>query len=198
VASILAGAPGPDHASPGRFAFKTGTSYGYRDAWAVGFDGKHTIGVWVGRPDGAPVPGLVGVDAAAPILVDAFARLGGTTPLRAAPPGIVESGAASLPQPLRRFRSPNTPGVAMSEPPEIAYPPRGVRVDLGIGAGDPMPLVLKARDGAPPYTWFVDGAPIGSVSFGGTLSWEPKGPGFVNLLVIDANGASAAGSVYLE
>ena len=45
-------------ASPGRIAFKTGTSYGYRDAWSVGFDGRHTIGVWVGRPDGAPVPGL--------------------------------------------------------------------------------------------------------------------------------------------
>ena len=33
-------------------AFKTGTSYGYRDAWSVGFDGRTTIGVWVGRPDG--------------------------------------------------------------------------------------------------------------------------------------------------
>ena len=42
-----------------RVAWKTGTSYGYRDAWSVGFDGRITIGVWVGRPDGAPVPGLV-------------------------------------------------------------------------------------------------------------------------------------------
>jgi len=198
VASILAGAPGPDHVSPGSIAFKTGTSYGYRDAWAVGFDGKHVIGVWVGRPDGAPVPGLIGVDAAAPILMDAFARLGPTTPLRAAPPGIVEASAASLPAPLRRFRSPNAPSVAAAEPPEIAYPPRGVRVDLGIGAGDPMPLVLKAREGAPPYTWFADGAPIGTASYGGALSWEPKGPGYVRLLVIDANGASAAGTVFVE
>ena len=76
VASILAGAPGPDHVSPGSIAFKTGTSYGYRDAWAIGFDGRHVIGVWVGRPDNAPVPGLIGIDAAAPILMDAFARMG--------------------------------------------------------------------------------------------------------------------------
>ena len=80
VASILAGAPGPDHVSPGSIAFKTGTSYGYRDAWAIGFDGRHVIGVWVGRPDGAPVPGLIGIDAAAPILMDAFARIGAHDP----------------------------------------------------------------------------------------------------------------------
>ena len=76
VGNILLGTPPPEHAAAGRIAFKTGTSYGYRDAWSIGFDGKRTIGVWVGRPDGAPVPGLVGRTAAAPILFDAFARSG--------------------------------------------------------------------------------------------------------------------------
>jgi penicillin-binding protein 1C len=47
VGNILIGAPPPDNAPHGRIAFKTGTSYGYRDAWAVGFDGRMTIGVWV-------------------------------------------------------------------------------------------------------------------------------------------------------
>ena len=163
VASILAGAPGPDHVSPGTIAFKTGTSYGYRDAWAIGFDGRHVIGVWVGRPDGAPVPGLIGVDAAAPILMDAFARLGGDDaaprraarhrrgdrrePAAAAPPLPLAERSRASPQP-RRPRSPIRRAACAS-----------------ISAsrdGDPMPLVLKARDGAPPYTWFVDGAPIGT------------------------------------
>ncbi len=198
VSAILAGSAGPNHVAPGAIAFKTGTSYGYRDAWAIGFDGRHVIGVWIGRPDGAPVPGLVGVDAAAPILIDAFARLGQTTPLRAAPPGIVEASAATLPEPLRRFRSPGTPRASNTPPPEIAYPPRGVRVDLGIAIGDGMPLVLKARDGRPPYTWFVNGAPIGTASFGGAVSFQPDGPGFADLLVIDADGASAMSGVYLE
>src|SRR5262245_30684696 len=76
VANVLSGTPPPAHAPSGRIAFKTGTSYGYRDAWSVGFDGAVTIGVWVGRPDGAPVPGMIGRTAAAPILFDAFARLG--------------------------------------------------------------------------------------------------------------------------
>jgi penicillin-binding protein 1C len=57
VGNVLIGTPPPENAVGGRIAFKTGTSYGYRDAWSVGFDGKRTIGVWVGRPDGAPVPG---------------------------------------------------------------------------------------------------------------------------------------------
>ena len=57
VSDILADVPPPLNGSPGRIAYKTGTSYGYRDAWAIGYDGKTVIGVWVGRPDGAPVPG---------------------------------------------------------------------------------------------------------------------------------------------
>src|ERR1700753_3581332 len=88
VGNVLMGTPPPENAPQHRIAFKTGTSYGYRDAWSVGFDGRMTIGVWVGRPDGAPVPGLVGRTAAAPILFDAFARSGKTiSPLPRAPRG---------------------------------------------------------------------------------------------------------------
>src|SRR6202161_3656654 len=96
--------PPPENGPPGRIAFKTGTSYGYRDAWSIGFDGKHTIGVWVGRPDGAPVPGLVGRQAAAPILFDAFARLGAPTALPRAPKGVLVTTSAKLPGPLKHFQ----------------------------------------------------------------------------------------------
>jgi penicillin-binding protein 1C len=87
IADILRGAPPPENASADRIAFKTGTSYGYRDALAIGFDRAHTIAVWVGRADNAPVPGLIGRQVAAPILFDAFARLGGANqpPAAAAP-----------------------------------------------------------------------------------------------------------------
>ncbi len=101
VGNILIGAPPPENAPPGRIAYKTGTSYGYRDAWAVGFDGRMTIGVWVGRPDGTPVPGLVGRASAAPILFDAFARTGTVpAPLPPPPKGVLfsttEQAAAAL------------------------------------------------------------------------------------------------------
>ncbi len=60
-----------------RVAWKTGTSYGYRDAWCVGVTDTHTIGVWVGRPDGTPTPGYYGRAVAAPLLfsiVDSLPR----------------------------------------------------------------------------------------------------------------------------
>ncbi len=50
-------------------AWKTGTSYGHRDAWAIGFTPRWTIGVWVGRPDGSPLPGHYGAVTATPMLL---------------------------------------------------------------------------------------------------------------------------------
>lgn len=55
-----------------RIAWKSGTSYGFRDAWSVGFNARYTIGVWVGRPDGTPLPGFYGALSAAPLMFSAF------------------------------------------------------------------------------------------------------------------------------
>ena len=105
VTDILRNAPAPANARSGQIAYKTGTSYGFRDAWAVGYDGRHTIAVWVGRPDGAATPGLAGRTAAAPILFDAFARLSARrAPLPSAPSGALVAAGGDLPPPLKRFR----------------------------------------------------------------------------------------------
>lgn len=56
-------------------AWKTGTSFGFRDAWAVGLSGEYAVGVWVGNADGEGRPGLVGVRAAAPLMFDVFRLL---------------------------------------------------------------------------------------------------------------------------
>jgi penicillin-binding protein 1C len=53
-------------------AWKTGTSFGFRDAWAFGVTNRYTIGVWVGRPDGTPNPGYFGANVAAPLLLNLF------------------------------------------------------------------------------------------------------------------------------
>ncbi len=53
-------------------AWKTGTSYGFRDAWAIGVTPKYVVGVWAGNADGEGRPGLIGIEAAAPILFDIF------------------------------------------------------------------------------------------------------------------------------
>jgi penicillin-binding protein 1C len=202
VASILAGAPAPINSAPGVLAFKTGTSYGYRDAWAIGFDGRHVAGVWVGRPDGAPVPGLAGIDAAAPVLVEVFARLGPTTPLPPAPPGILSSTSAELPPPLRRVRDPRAtslgPSLGGADAPQIAYPPEGARIALSRGPGRNADLALRVRDGVPPFTWFVDGAPVVREPYARTARWTPEGPGYITISVVDSRGGSARARVVLE
>ncbi len=62
-----------------RIAWKTGTSYGFRDAWAVGVDTRYAVGIWVGNADGEGRPGLIGVQTAAPILFDIFNQLPSAT-----------------------------------------------------------------------------------------------------------------------
>nr|WP_121272768.1 penicillin-binding protein 1C [Pedobacter schmidteae] len=58
-----------------RLAWKTGTSFGFRDAWAIGLNPQYVVCVWVGNADGEGRPGLTGIDVAAPVLFDIFKLL---------------------------------------------------------------------------------------------------------------------------
>jgi len=197
VGNILIGAPPPENAPHGRIAFKTGTSYGYRDAWAVGFDGRMTIGVWVGRPDGAPVPGLVGRASAAPILFDAFARSGfAPAPLARAPKGAIFAGSNRLPPPLQRFSAGAGPSEA-ADPPRIMFPPDGARLELA-AASQPDAIALKIAGGRAPLTVMANGVPLASQNGRRTLFFQPDGPGFVRLTVTDSRGATDTVTVRLQ
>jgi penicillin-binding protein 1C len=195
VGDILKGAPPPASARGARIAFKTGTSYGFRDAWAVGFDGRYTVAVWVGRPDASSTPGMTGHGAAAPLLFDAFARLADrTTPLAAAPRGVLKVRNAELPLTLRRFMEAASPagtaGVA------IAFPPD--RSELEKPDADAPEIVLKAEGGALPLTWVVDGIPVETADDGRKALWTPTGPGFAKISVIDAEGRADRVTVRLR
>jgi penicillin-binding protein 1C len=193
VGSVLLGTPPPDNAAHNRIAFKTGTSYGYRDAWSVGFDGRMTIGVWVGRPDGAPVPGLVGRTAAAPVLFDAFARTGKLpAPLPRAPKGTLVSSNAKLPLPLRRFRPLGELIRSGTEQPlHIQFPLNGSRIDAaGSGEGTFSALPVKVAGGVLPLTMLVNGVAVGEIDGRRQRLVDPPGPGFVRLTVQDAAGAA--------
>ncbi|WP_436098198.1 penicillin-binding protein 1C [Bosea sp. LjRoot237] len=201
VADILLGAPPPLNAPPGRIAYKTGTSYGYRDAWAVGFDRKHTIGVWVGRADNGAVPGLVGRVVAAPILFDAFARIGLDPRPFVQPPGTIAATSAALPPPLRHLRQdvPKTVAALATPGLKLAFPPEGAKIDLAASAVEGAPqLNLKVAGGVAPFTWLVDGAPVIAAVKRREASWQPPGKGFVRISVIDAAGASESVSVRLQ
>ena len=193
VGNVLIGTPPPENAAHNRIAFKTGTSYGYRDAWSVGFDGRITIGVWVGRPDGAPVPGLVGRTAAAPILFDAFARTGKLPAALPKPPkGTLLASNAKLPLPLRRFRPVGELVRAGGEQaPHIQFPLNGSRIDVDRSGGAELAAMpVKIAGGVLPLTMLVNGVAVGEIDSRRQRLVDPPGPGFARLTVIDAMGAA--------
>jgi penicillin-binding protein 1C len=200
VTDILRHAPAPAHAKPGEIAYKTGTSYGYRDAWAVGYDGRHTIGVWVGRPDAAATPGLVGRTAAAPLLFDAFQRLAlRRTPLRAQPAGALVASAGTLPPPLRRFGAAAAAGgtnIAPEAALRIAFPPD--RSEVEREEGEDAPIVVTAEGGALPLTWLLNGVALDSDPSRRQAELPATARGFVRLTVIDAQGEADRVNVRLK
>ena len=189
--------------SPASIAYKTGTSYGFRDAWAVGYDGRHTIAVWVGRPDGAATPGLAGRTAAAPLLFDAFARIWrrGARRCRRRRPARCSVAGADLPPPLKRFREAQgrrharrLPGARRAD--RLPARPRRAR---GRGAATSTGVVVKAEGGALPLTWLVDGVPIAVRSRQRRDAELPAGGrGFLKLSVIDAKGRADRVTIRLK
>ena len=190
----MRGAPPPASAKGGGIAFKTGTSYGFRDAWAAGFDGQYVAAVWLGRPDASSTPGMTGLTAAAPLLFDVFAQLGAErAPLPGPPPGAITAAAGPLPPPLAAFRERDaaiaSPAAEPDPPLQIAFPPDKAELELAIDSdGAPAPLSLKAEGGELPFTWLVNGAPIDTSAHRRETFWQPAGKGFVQLSVIDAKG----------
>ena len=191
VANVLSGILPPQGRAAGRVAYKTGTSYGHRDALAVGFDGRFVAGVWMGRPDGTPVPGAFGGDYAAPVLFDLFDALGPrTVPLPPPPEAALTVPNAVLPRPLRRFAPagelpPPGPAPRAPEPLTIQFPPDGAEVELTSPA-----LVVRAKGGTPPYNWLLNGAPV-AIRQAEPVAELPASRGFSALTVVDAKGRSA-------
>ncbi len=193
VMDILRGLPPPPNAPRSGLAYKTGTSYGNRDAWAIGFDGRHVIGVWMGRADGTPVPGAFGGDLAAPILFQAFGRLKPALAPFPPPPAdtlIVEN--ARLPAPLQRFTGRNALFKTPADAPSIIFPPDGSRIELSEGA-----LFASVRQGAAPFTWLINGAPAAVGVRPRQIAIPGIGAGYTTLSVIDARGRAARATVFV-
>lgn len=195
LGNILAETPPPTGAAQTGLAYKTGTSYGHRDAWAIGFDGAHVIGVWIGRPDGTSVPGAFGGSVAAPVLFEAFALLKPKLDrLPPPPPSTLIVSHGHLPQPLKRFRSRNAVFNPDVDAPKLVFPPDGARLKT-VSAGG---LIAKVQDGQPPFTWMADGAPILTRSHDRSVMLKISDRGFVTLSVVDAAGRAARSKIRLD
>lgn len=124
-------------------AWKTGTSFGFRDAWAVGVSDRLTVGVWVGRPDGTPNPGFFGANVAAPLLVDIFSALDLAPPGPRLPPATVSRETICWPL--------GTRPAALDDP--TCHERRTAWALNGI---TPPTFPDRLRAGEPRYTYFTD------------------------------------------
>src|SRR5690606_28182322 len=92
-------------------------------AWSVGYDGRHVLGVWVGRADSGSLPGISGYETAAPVLFEAFVRSGlAVAPLRRPPAGAFRPAYGDLPVTLERFVSAQQGGALAPAPRAVAEP----------------------------------------------------------------------------
>lgn len=176
VTEALRGAPVPkgfaNMSGIGRIAYKTGTSYGFRDSWAAGLAGDYAVIVWTGRPDGAPRPGATGRGSSAPLLFDIaapFADVRRDGPETNAPSALKTVAAQTDDGPIILFPSSGT---------EVLHSERG----LSISVDSELPVRL-----------FVSGEPVSRD--GGSAVWKPDGPGFYRVSAIDTAGRSTNADV---
>jgi len=187
VVAILRETPPPDGRLPAalmksgsRPAYKTGTSYGYRDALAAGLAGGYAVLVWTGRPDGGARAGQTGREASAPLLFDVFDQINAPSQ---APQAL---GPARAPEALKTLE-------ATHKGPSILFPPDGARLYVERDAhGQTRGLKLSAR-GQGPLSWYINGVPVES-----DLIWTPDAEGFYDLSVVDAEGLSARSHVRVQ
>jgi penicillin-binding protein 1C len=195
ILKILRETPAPAGRMPGRLttnapqvAFKTGTSYGFRDAWAAGVSGNQAIIVWVGRADGAPRPGATGRTAALPILFEIADR---------AAHHLGEAGAAQsrlMTEKLDQARGSIAAFDDEQAAPSILFPPKNAELWAGEVNGKPARAFVLAGRGEGALEWYVDGQPIG-VDDGGLPAWKPEAVGFYDIRAVDEAGRSSRVSV---
>jgi penicillin-binding protein 1C len=170
VADVLT-RPLPEFGARG-IAWKTGTSWGGRDAWAFGFDSHHVVAVWIGRPDGTPLPGATGASLALPLLSRVFDLL------PKAPRNV-------MPIQEQHPRS----ATPLADALHLLFPPSGAQLSAD------GPVTIRVMGGRRPLTFLVDGAPLPADGIRREAAWLPSGPGFYHLTVLDADGTAVRASV---
>jgi penicillin-binding protein 1C len=172
VADVLT-RPLPGFGAQG-IAWKTGTSWGGRDAWAFGFDLRHIVAVWVGRPDGTPLPAATGASLALPPLARVFDLL------------------PRSPRTIQSFPQHTVSAMVAADALRLLFPPSGAVLSAD------GPVTIRVMGGRRPLTFLIDGAPLPTDRFRRDMAWLPKAPGFYRLTVLDADGAAVRAAVQVR
>jgi penicillin-binding protein 1C len=190
VLDILKEGPAPTGRAPAALtrggpgvAFKTGTSYAFRDAVAVGVVGDTVIAVWTGRADGGARPGLTGRDAALPLLFDVADLI--SAPHLAPPP----RGPRGAPPALASL-DPDARG------PRLIFPPNGATVMIRDFSPASPGVSLAGRGDH--LDWYVDGAKVLVDPVSAQPVWRPPSPGFYSITAVDAAGREARARIRLK
>lgn len=160
-------------------ALKTGTSYGYRDAWVIGYDNRYVIGIWTGIPDGSPMSATSARSLVVPLLQKVLTVLPEHQPTVAT--------ATSSPVSLRKL-STSEQAIVHKTVPMLLFPIDDTQIDLEKTADTYKPLPLSVTGGKRPYTWLIDGKPLQPATWQQKQFWTPKQPGYYSIAVMDANG----------
>ncbi len=159
------------------FSVKTGTSYGHRDALAIGFDQQYVVGIWIGSPSGSPMRDITGASTAVPLLQKIVQ--------------ILPQQKSALPLPLAQSNltlnklTPSSQSAQNQETLRLLFP-----VDNTIIALEKAGIPCTIRGGTRPYTWLIDGKPVSQQSWQQKYIWNPEKPGYYSFTVIDATGCS--------
>ncbi|HEX7390761.1 MAG TPA: hypothetical protein VF286_11655, partial [Acidiphilium sp.] len=152
---------------PAGIAWKTGTSAGNRDNWAIGYNRDDIVGVWIGEPVGGALPDQTALSAL-PVLAGVFGLL------------------KPAPLPIRLADAPVSLAPAARQKLALLFPPPKTSLPTG------MPVQLRAMGGERPLSFMIDGHLLPSIPALRGAKWQPPGPGFYRLTILDANGASVS------
>ena len=195
---ILQGSPAPaGFVNDLKISYKTGTSYKYRDAWAIGSLGRLTVGIWTGRSDGSPSLPLSGIEKAAPLLFTALGQLedyqhtqelpdlSSDVLLRPTPPLALSQVAVAA---LGRVQRTESSG-ALAPKLRLDFPQQGSKIALGHSGR----VMVKIAGGSAPYYLLVNDELQAHSDY-----FEPERNGVHHLSVIDSKGANVICTITID
>jgi len=205
VTHILAGMSAPsgyldrEMIRGAQLAYKTGTSYGYRDAWAIGYTPDYTIGIWVGRPDGSACPNQTGRDVAAPLLFQIVDLLPYSGKLfksllvkgESAEKSEIGSRLANIQSVQKKTPKISHKGL------QIKFPKEGSILNLEFEKDKPQPIPIQFERGSAPFYLFVNDELIQTLNAHKAFL-ELNEPGFHKLTVLDSKGQSQSVTIELR